>query len=67
MKSPVQKSHSPSQTFASCFEALDIAQKEIVSQGLDVQAAFNSICAVEYLKSHNIDGDVIRHALLPRN
>ncbi len=67
MKSHVQKTHPQPQTFASYFESLDVAQQEIVARGLDVQAEFNTVCAVEYLKAHDIDGDVIHHVLLPRD
>jgi hypothetical protein len=66
VNSPVQKTSPPSQTFASYFEALDVAKKEIITHGLVVQAEFNSVCAVEYLKAHNIDGDMIRQVLSPR-
>jgi hypothetical protein len=67
VKSHAQKYNPQPQTFASRFESLDVAQKEIITRGLDVQAEFNTVCAVEYLKAHDIDGDVIQHVLLPRD
>ncbi len=46
------------------FGGLDAAQKNIVNHGLDVQAEFNTVCAVEYLKSYDIDAEVIERVLL---
>ena len=66
MKSLIEHANIPSQTFASHYDALDVFQQKIVNQGLDVQAEFNTVCAVEYLKAHDIDGDVIRQVLSPR-
>jgi hypothetical protein len=37
---------------------------EVVDRGISVQANFSSICAIEYLKSHNIDAEVIKRVLL---
>lgn len=36
----------------------------IVNQGISVQASFNTVCAVEYMKSHNVDPEVIERVLL---
>jgi hypothetical protein len=66
VKSLIEHVNTPSQTFASGYDALDVFQKKIVSHGLDVQAEFNTVCAVEYLKAHDIDGDVIQQVLSPR-
>ncbi|MES2741225.1 MAG: hypothetical protein V4754_09750 [Pseudomonadota bacterium] len=38
--------------------------QEIVNQGIAVQSSFNTVCAIEYLKSHNIDVEVIKRVLL---
>lgn len=36
----------------------------IVNRGIQVQSSFNTVCAIEYLKSHNIDPKVIERVLL---
>lgn len=37
---------------------------EIVNLGIAVQAAFSTLCALEYLKSYNIDAALIERVLL---
>lgn len=37
---------------------------DIVNLGIAVQAAFSTLCALEYLKSYNIDPDLIERVLL---
>jgi hypothetical protein len=53
-----------SQTSASYLDVLDASKIDIVRRGLNVQAEFNTVCAFEYLKSYNIDSDVIQQVLL---
>lgn len=36
----------------------------VVDRGILVQSSFNTICAIEYLKSHNVDPQVIERVLL---
>jgi hypothetical protein len=36
----------------------------VVNRGILVQSSFNTICAIEYMKSHNIDPQVIERVLL---
>ena len=36
----------------------------IVNRGIVVQASFNTVCAIEYMKSHNVDPKVIERVLL---
>ncbi|MGV7206876.1 hypothetical protein ACLB1G_03360 [Oxalobacteraceae bacterium A2-2] len=36
----------------------------VVDQGIVVQESFNTVCAVEYLKSNNVNPDVIERVLL---
>ena len=36
----------------------------VVNQGIAVQASFNTVCAIEYMKSHNVDARVIERVLL---
>ena len=40
------------------------ASSAIVNRGIMVQASFNTVCAIEYMKSHNIDPHVIERVLL---
>jgi hypothetical protein len=37
---------------------------DIVNLGIAVQAAFSTLCALEYLKSYNIDAGLIERVLL---
>ena len=37
---------------------------DIVNLGIAVQAAFSTLCALEYLKSYNIDPELIERVLL---
>lgn len=37
---------------------------EIVDQGIAVQTCFSTLCAIEYLKSNNIQPEVIERVLL---
>jgi len=43
---------------------VDSARSEIVDRGIEVQASLNTLCAVEYLKSHNIASHIIQRVLL---
>ncbi len=43
---------------------VDAARSEIVDRGIEVQASFSTLCAVEYLKSHNIASHIIQRVLL---
>ncbi|MYM34672.1 hypothetical protein GTP38_10010 [Duganella sp. FT94W] len=42
----------------------DAASSEIVERGIMVQSSFNTVCAIEYLKSHNVKPQVIERVLL---
>lgn len=46
------------------YQRLDQQQREVVDAGISVQQNFNTMCAIEYLKSHNVDADVIERVLL---
>ncbi|WP_254451787.1 hypothetical protein [Duganella vulcania] len=35
-----------------------------VNRGIQVQSSFNTVCAIEYMKSHNVDPRVIERVLL---
>jgi hypothetical protein len=43
---------------------LDTACQTVVNQAIAVQSSFNTICAIEYLKSHDVDPAVIERVLL---
>jgi len=36
----------------------------VVNRGILVQTSFNTICAIEYMKSHNVDPQIIERVLL---
>ena len=36
----------------------------VVERGITVQSSFNTICAIEYMKSHNVDPQIIERVLL---
>lgn len=36
----------------------------VVDRGISVQSSFNTICAIEYMKSHNVAPQVIERVLL---
>ncbi|QJD94336.1 hypothetical protein HH213_28500 [Duganella dendranthematis] len=36
----------------------------VVNRGILVQSSFNTVCAIEYMKSHNVDPKVIERVLL---
>lgn len=42
----------------------DRFSSQIVDRGIKVQENFSTLCAIEYMKSHNIHSDVIERVLL---
>lgn len=48
------------------YERRDLRCRDIVEHALAVQAASNTMSAVEYLKSHDVGADVIARVLLDR-
>jgi hypothetical protein len=61
--SPLQMLCSP--VITKPFQArVDRERQNVVDQALAVQSSFNTICAIEYLKSHNVDSKVIERVLL---
>jgi predicted nucleic acid-binding OB-fold protein len=36
----------------------------VVDRGISVQSSFNTVCAIEYMKSHNVAPQVIERVLL---
>jgi hypothetical protein len=43
---------------------VDSARSDIVDRGIEVQASFSTLCAVEYMKSHDIASHIIQRVLL---
>lgn len=44
-------------------QRVDEHSRNVVDQGVRVQASLNTVCALEYLKSHNVDPGVIERVL----
>ena len=42
----------------------DEQSSAVVDRGISVQSSFNTICAIEYMKSHNVSPQVIERVLL---
>lgn len=42
----------------------DEAASAVVERGIMVQSSFNTVCAIEYMKSHNVHPRVIERVLL---
>lgn len=42
----------------------DQASSAVVERGILVQTSFNTVCAIEYMKSHNVDPRIIERVLL---
>ena len=42
----------------------DVAMSEIVDMGIATQAAYSTVCALEYLKSYNLAPELIERVLL---
>jgi hypothetical protein len=45
-------------------QRVDQKCQNVVNEAIEVQTSFNTICAFEYLKSHNVDPTVIERVLL---
>ncbi len=45
-------------------ERIDLWRRDIVNQGLSVQLSANTVSALEFLKAHDIDPQVIERVLL---
>ena len=46
------------------YQRQDVRRRDIVNHGISVQESSNTMSAIEYLKSHDIDPDVIERVLL---
>jgi hypothetical protein len=63
MPSSPQTLHMPAQAMVRHVR-VDQKMCDIVNLGIAVQAAFSTLCALEYLKSYNIDPELIERVLL---
>lgn len=54
-----------SRTAASNFDCLEFAKNNIADRALEIQANLSTMCAFEYLKSNDVDADVIWLILKP--
>ncbi|TFW31293.1 hypothetical protein [Duganella callida] len=45
-------------------QRLDQECSAVVERGILVQSSFNTVCAIEYMKSHNVSPQVIERVLL---
>jgi hypothetical protein len=46
------------------YQRLDVRRRDIVNHGISVQESSNTVSAIEYLKAHDIDAQVIARVLL---
>lgn len=46
------------------YQRQDLRRRDIVNHGISVQESSNTMSAIEYLKSHDIDPQVIERVLL---
>ncbi|MES2319104.1 MAG: hypothetical protein V4631_16630 [Pseudomonadota bacterium] len=46
------------------YQRQDMRRRDIVNHGISVQESRNTMCAIEYLKSHDIAPEVIERVLL---
>lgn len=46
------------------YQRIDMRRRDIVNHGISVQESGNTVSAIEYLKSHDIDPEVIERVLL---
>lgn len=46
------------------YERRDLHQRDVVNHAISVQQSTNTVSAIEYLKSHDIDPRVIERVLL---
>jgi hypothetical protein len=46
------------------YQRVDVRRRDIVNHGISVQESGNTVSAIEYLKAHDIDPDVIERVLL---
>ena len=53
-----------SPTMQEHYQRSDSHSSAIVERGIIVQSTFNTVCAIEYLRSHNVQPQIIERVLL---
>ncbi|TYQ19080.1 UNVERIFIED_ORG: hypothetical protein JN05_02272 [Zoogloea ramigera] len=51
-------------TMQEHYQRSDSHSSAIVERGIIVQSTFNTVCAIEYLRSHNVQPHIIERVLL---
>ena len=51
-------------TMQEHYQRSDSHSSAIVERGIIVQSTFNTVCAIEYLRSHNVEPHIIERVLL---
>ena len=46
------------------YERIDLRRRDVVNHAISVQESSNTMAAIEYLKAHDIDAQVIERVLL---
>ena len=64
MSTPPQQAYRSEPETELSPQRIDERSRQIVNKGISVQSSFSTICAIEYLKSHNVDAEVIERVLL---
>ncbi|HEV7816320.1 MAG TPA: hypothetical protein VGP06_14620 [Janthinobacterium sp.] len=65
MNAPTLQAYGPPEPDTELYQQrVDERGHHIVNKGISVQSSFNTVCAIEYLKSHNINAEVIERVLL---
>ena len=64
MRTRIREIAVNSERLESALNRTDENHENIVSHSRQLQTEYNTVCAVEYLKSHGIDADVIQLVLL---
>ena len=65
MNRPTLQAHAPASALKDSFQQrLNDGCQKIVNQGISVQSNCSTVCAIEYLKCHDIAAEVIERVLL---
>lgn len=51
-------------TMQEHYQRSDSHSSAVVERGIIVQSTFNTLCAIEYLRSHNVQPQIIERVLL---
>lgn len=64
MSAPTLQAFRPDAEIEPLQQRRDERSRQIVNKGISVQSSFNTVCAIEYLKSYNVHAEVIERVLL---